>query len=148
MKKQRTKASQYSVILDLIPNNARQECVATTLTMCLFSVLIYAPTAKFVWAQICVCNMRVSLLQVKGPQHHLGENTGPAIAGSARPALPALSERNECVKEAVLLKLFKVQSSNLKSLQKKLGIPGCLSRSASYSQALYIVGHRSGVQSD
>ena len=32
--------------------------------------------------------------------------------------LPALSERNECIKETVLLKLFKVQRSNFKSLRK------------------------------
>ena len=38
-KKRRTKASQYFVTLDLIPSNARQECVTTALTICLFSGL-------------------------------------------------------------------------------------------------------------
>ena len=42
-------------------------------------------------------------LQVKGWQHHLSQKIGPAIAGSARPTPPALSERNECVKETVPL---------------------------------------------
>ena len=89
-KKRRTKASQYFVTLDLIPSNARQKCVATALTIC-----FYTQTAKFVRAQICVADMRVSRLQAKGRQHHLSENVGPAIAGSARHGPPALSERNE-----------------------------------------------------
>ena len=50
------------------------------------------------WAQICVGYMRVSRLQAKGCQHHLSQNIGPVIAGSASPAPPTLSERNECVK--------------------------------------------------
>ena len=45
---------------------------------------------KFVRAQICVGDMRVSRLQVKGRQHHLSQNIGPAIAGSAGPVQPAL----------------------------------------------------------
>ena len=49
------------------------------------AVLFYARTVKFMWAQICVGNMRVSRLQVKGRQHHLSENIGPAIVGSAGP---------------------------------------------------------------
>ena len=40
-------------------------------------------------------------LQAKCRQHHLSENIGPAIARSARPAPPALYERNECVKETL-----------------------------------------------
>ena len=83
---------------------------------------------KFVWAQTCDGNMRVSLLQAKVWQHHLSQNIGYTIAGSARPAPPALSERNECVKETVLLK---VQRSNFKSLWKKWGgpsHPSCPSR--------------------
>ena len=58
------------------------------------AVLFYTRTPKFVWAQICV-----GRLQAKGLQHHLSQNIGPVIAGSARPAPPALSKRNECVKE-------------------------------------------------
>ena len=84
------------------------------------AVLFYTRTAKFVQAQICVGDMHVSLLQVKGREHFFSENIGPAIAGSARPALPALSERNECIKETVL---FKVQRSNFKSLRKNWGWP-------------------------
>ena len=38
-KKQRMTASQYFVTLDLIPSNAHQECVATALSICLFSGL-------------------------------------------------------------------------------------------------------------
>ena len=34
--------------------------------------------------------MRVSRLQVKGRQHHLSQNIGPAIAGSAGPVPPPL----------------------------------------------------------
>ena len=63
------------------------------------AVFFYARTAKFVRAQICVDDMRVFRPQAKGRQHHRSENIGPAITGSARPAPPALSERNECVKE-------------------------------------------------
>ena len=47
------------------------------------AVLFYAWTAKFVRAQICVGHMRVSRLKVKDRQHHLSQNIGPAIAGSA-----------------------------------------------------------------
>ena len=92
-KKRRTKASQYFVTLNFIQSNARQECVATALTICLFSDLrssLSARTAKFVLVQICVGDMRVSCLQAKDWQHHLSQNIGPAIAGSARPAPPAL----------------------------------------------------------
>ena len=101
VKKRRTKASQYFVTLDLILSNARQECVANKLTISLFSVLFYAWTAKFVWAEICVGDMHVSRPQAKGQQHHLSQNICPVIVGSARPAQPALSEKNECVKETV-----------------------------------------------
>ena len=45
--------------------------------------------------------MHVSRPQAKGQQHHLSQNICPVIVGSARPAQPALSERNECVKETV-----------------------------------------------
>ena len=84
-KKRHTKASQYFVTLDLVPSNARQECVATALTICLLLVLYYAQTAKFMQAQVCVGDMRVSRLQVKGRRHHLSQNISPTIAGSARP---------------------------------------------------------------
>ena len=43
-------------------------------------------------AQICVGDMRVFRLQVKGRQHYLSQNIGPAIAGSAGPVPPALGE--------------------------------------------------------
>ena len=43
---------------------------------------------KFVRAQICVGDMRVSRLQVKGRQDHLSQNISPAIAGSAGPVPP------------------------------------------------------------
>ena len=49
------------------------------------------------WAQICVGDMRVSHLQATYRQHHLSENIGPAIAGSARPAPPALHIINSYV---------------------------------------------------
>ena len=71
---------------------------ATALTICLFSglrsSLFYARTAKFVRAQICVGDVHVFRLQAKGRQQHLGQNIGPKIARSSRPAPPALSERN------------------------------------------------------
>ena len=41
--------------------------------------------------------MRVSRLQATYRQHHLSENIGPAIAGSARPAPPALHIINSYV---------------------------------------------------
>ena len=46
------------------------------------SVLFYFRAAKFVGGPICVGDVRVSHLQVKGRQHHLSQNIGPAIAGS------------------------------------------------------------------
>ena len=65
------------------------------------AVLFYARTTKFMRAQICAGDMCVSLLQAKGWQHHLSQNIGLAIARSPRPAPPALSQRNECVKETL-----------------------------------------------
>ena len=76
-------------------------------------------------AKICVGIMHVSRLQAKGRQHYLSQNIGPAIAGFARSAPPALSEGNECMKETVPLKLFKVQCSTFKILQK-VGWPTAL----------------------
>ena len=111
VKKQRTKAkSEYFVTLDHIPRNTRQECVATALTICLFSGLhsfilrsdgeVLAGT-NLCWRYACF----------SPTSEDLSQNIGPAIAGSARPGPPALSKRNECVKETVPLKLFKVQCS-------------------------------------
>ena len=62
------------------------------------AVLFYARTMKFIWAQICIGDTRVSHLQAKGWQHHLSQNIVLMIAGPAIPALPALSENNECIK--------------------------------------------------
>ena len=102
-KKRHTKASQYSATLDLIPSNAHQECVATALTIYLFSglhsSLTLGPRSSCRHKSVLAI-MRVSCLQAKGRQHHLSQNIGPAIAGSARPAPTALSERNECVKDS------------------------------------------------
>ena len=95
-------AFEYFVTLDLIratpiknvwPLRSQSACSQVT------AVLFYTRTPKFVRAQICVGDMLVFRLQAKGLQHHLSQNIGPVIAGSARPAPPALSERNECVKE-------------------------------------------------
>ena len=94
------------------------------------AVLFYTRTVKFVQVPMCVGDMCVSCLQVaKGRQHHLSQNIGPAIARSARPAPPALSERNECVKETVPLNYsrFKVQISKASG---KVGRP----RPASFRQ--------------
>ena len=90
-------------------------CGHCALTICLFSGLrgsLLRTDLKVCVSTVCVGDMRVSLVQVKGRQHHLSENIGPAIARTARPAPPALSERNECVKETVPLNYsrFKVQA--------------------------------------
>ena len=44
----------------------------------------------FVWAWICTDDTRASRLQVKGRRWYLGQNIGPAVAGSAGPAPPPL----------------------------------------------------------
>ena len=128
-KKRRTKASQYFVTLDFIPSNAHQECVANTLSICLFSgllVLFYAWSAKFVQAQICVGYMHVSRLYTSeglatsSQLKHWSGNWRVCQNCSASPVREKwMRKRNSTVK------LFKVQSSNLKSLQKKWGGPGC-----------------------
>ena len=83
------------------------------------AVLFYTRTVKFVQAPMCVGDMCVSHLQAaKGRQHHLSQNIGLAIARSARPAPPALSERKRMCKRNSTVKLFKVQSSNFKSFGK------------------------------
>ena len=84
-KKQRTKASQYFVTLDLIPSNDRQECSATVLTICLFSGLLRLERKVRAGTN----------LQAKGWQHHLSQNIGPVIAGSARPVPPAFQSVKE-----------------------------------------------------
>ena len=93
MKKRRTKPSQCfaSHLVWILFQAAPVKSVWPP--SCLFSGLcssLYAWTTKFVRAQICVGDMRVSRLQVKGQQHHLSQNIGPAIAGSAGPVPPAL----------------------------------------------------------
>ena len=81
----------FAFSVDLISSSVRQECVATELLVLrsLHFSFTLGPR-KFVWAQICVGGIRVSRLQVKGRQHYLRQNIGPAIAGSARPVPPAL----------------------------------------------------------
>ena len=110
-KKWRTNASQYFVAMDLatpIKNvwapGSQFGCFQVS------TVLFYARTAKFVRVQICAGDMLVSRLQAKDREHHLSQNIGPAFTRSARPAPPALLVGNECVKETVPLKLFKVRS--------------------------------------
>ena len=104
VKKRRTKASQYFVTLDLIPSNARQECVANVLRICLFSglaVLLYTQTPKFVRAQICVGDMRVSRLQAKARQHHLSQTLVwqlPGLPGLLLQPCPSEMNRNSTVK--------------------------------------------------
>ena len=93
MKKRRMKPSQALLRIwsDLIPSSVHQECLAFELLVLRspqFSFTLGPP--KFVRAQICVGDMRVSCLQVKGRQHHLSQNIGPAIAGSAGPVSPPL----------------------------------------------------------
>ena len=140
-KKQHTKASQHFVTLDL-PSNACQECVLwppCSQSACsqVSAVLFYTRTTKFMRAQIrFVLQYACFCLQAKGQQHHLSQNIGSAIAGSARPALPALSERSECIKETAPLKLFKVQSSNFKKVMEKWGGQGRPSRPASDGHAM------------
>ena len=53
----------------------------------------------FVQAQICVGDMCVSRLQVKGRQHHLSQNIGPAIAGSVGSVLLPLCR---CVRRVAI----------------------------------------------
>ena len=88
------------------------------------TVLFYAWTMKFVRAQICVGDMRVSCLKAKGWQHHLSQNIGPAAAQSTRPAPSALSERNECVNEMEPLKYSRFKVYNyFKKLMENVGQP-------------------------
>ena len=72
--------------VDPIPNNAGQECVATSLKICSFSGL-YVQTVKLTWVWICADDAHASRLQAKGRQHHLSQNIGPAVTRSAGPAL-------------------------------------------------------------
>ena len=68
--------------------------------------------------------MRVSCLRAKSRQHHLSQNFGPAIAGSARAVLPAsLSERNECVKVTEPLKIIQGLKFKSQKLAEKVGWP-------------------------
>ena len=62
MEKRHTKACQYFVTLDLIPSNARQECVATALSICLFpdlrssllrSVREVRASTSLCWRYVC-----------------------------------------------------------------------------------------------
>ena len=88
MKKRRTKPSQ---------------CFASHIVWILFQ----AAPVKNVWPPSCLFSgLRISLLRsdreakfvraqvVKGRQHHLSPNIGPAIAGSAGPVPPALRQHH------------------------------------------------------
>ena len=105
-KKRRTKASQYFATLDLIPSNARQECVAIALTICLFSGLRCAllRSDREVRAGTNLCWRYACFFPTsEGSAHHLSKQRSGGCqicqTCSARPAPPALSERNECVKD-------------------------------------------------
>ena len=96
-KKRRTKASQYFVTLNLIQSNSRQECVATALTICLFSDLrsSLSRSDREVRAGTNLCWRYACFLPTSEGyrQHHLSQNIGPAIVG-----LPDLL-RQPCQKE-------------------------------------------------
>ena len=123
-KKRPTKASQYSVTLNLIQSNTRQECVVTALTICLFSDLCSSLSRSDhkvrVGKNLCsryACSLPTSEGSATSSQSkHWCANCRVHQTCSARPAPPALSERNEYVKETVPLKLFKLQNSNFKRL--------------------------------
>ena len=89
------------------PPRSQSACSRTQVS----AVLFHARTAKFVRAQICVGDTRVSPTS-EGSATSSQSKHCPANAGSARPASPALTERNECVKETVQLKLLFIQISN------------------------------------
>ena len=108
------------------------------------TVLFYAWTMKFMWAQICVGDMRVSCLKAKGWQHHLSQNIGPSTAQSTRPAPPGLSERNECVNEMEPLKYSRFKVHISKSLRKMWGGPGRPSHFASDTHVVWGQGNTTG----
>ena len=117
-KKRRTKACEYFVTY------SEQENVAIAPTSACSKISADLILEKIVWRrpvryqqfsftlgppEVCAgtnlcwrytCSL-LHWLQAKCRQHHLSENIGPAIARSARPAPPALYERNECVKETL-----------------------------------------------
>ena len=101
-KKRRTKASEYFVTLDLIPSKKMWPSRPHLLVLRSqqFSFTLGRPEVC-AGTNLCWRYSYVFLLQAKCRQHHLSEKIGPAIAGSTRPAPPALSERNECVKETL-----------------------------------------------
>ena len=81
------------------------------------AVLFYARTTKFVRAQICVGDMRVSRLQGSATSKHWS-----ADCRVCQTCSPSLSERNECVKETVLL-IIQGLKLKFQKLTEKVGWP-------------------------
>ena len=75
---------RFQFSLDCIPSNARQECVSTTLKICLFQVSAVR-TVKFVWAQICADDVHVS--------HWVGSTISVKTLVQRSPGLPDLFHR-------------------------------------------------------
>ena len=116
-KKRRTKASQYFATLDLIPSNARQECVAIALTICLFSglrcSLLRSDRAgtNLCWRYACFFPTS------EGSAHHLSkQRSGDCQICQTCSASPV---REKWMRKRPL-NLFKVQSSNF---TEKVGLP-------------------------
>ena len=81
----------FTFSLHPIPSNARWECVATVLKTCSFSCLcssLLCSDHEVVWAWICADDICVSCLQGKGWRHHLSQNIGQVVTGSAGPVPP------------------------------------------------------------
>ena len=76
----------YFFPLDLIPSNASQKCVTTVpQSACsqVSTVLFYAWTAKFVWAQICVQHVETAWVAIRSAWESLKNSSSAKITTSS-----------------------------------------------------------------
>ena len=114
---------------DLIPRNARQECVATMLKVSgLRSMLGPWSLCRHKSVQT-VC---ISCLQAKGRQHHPSQNVSPAVTEFAGP-VPEQSSHRGIHHQTIILRLH--QTSDLKPHSSRLHVIV----NTSFSTLFYIV---------
>ena len=116
------------IVVHLIPSNARQECVATALTICWFSGLCSSLLHSGL-RSLCRHKSVLAICMFLSYKRSVGNIISVKTMVRRLPDLPDLlcqpCLREMMVKETVLLNLFKVQSSNSRKKWGGLGRPSC-----------------------